>query len=101
MSKLNAKKRNKLPARDFALPKKREYPIEDKGHARDALSRVSGNGSSSEKKEVKTAVHRKFPSIKQKSDDHKVDGHSAIGHHDGARGTERKHPHKFWGKAKR
>jgi hypothetical protein len=41
MAKLNTDARNKLPARDFAEPKKRAYPIEDEAHARNAKARAS------------------------------------------------------------
>jgi hypothetical protein len=41
MVKLNSDDRNKLPAREFAEPKKRAYPIEDKAHARTAKARAS------------------------------------------------------------
>ena len=41
MAELNADKRNKLPAKDFAEPGKRAYPIEDKAHARNAKARAS------------------------------------------------------------
>ena len=41
MAKLTADARNKLPAKDFAEPEKRAYPIEDKAHARDAKARAS------------------------------------------------------------
>lgn len=63
MSKLTSKERNSLPSSDFAIPSKREYPIEDKSHARNALSRVSANGTPSEKKEVRAAVHSKYADI--------------------------------------
>lgn len=59
---LDAKRRNALPGKSFALPGRR-YPINDPNHARNALSRVSQHGSPEEKKEVRAAVHRKFPSI--------------------------------------
>lgn len=59
---LNAKSRNALPGKDFAVPG-RKYPINDANHARNALSRVSQNGSSTEKAEVRSAVHRKYPGI--------------------------------------
>ena len=62
--KLTAKARNKLPGSTFAGPD-RSYPINDMSHARNALSRVSGNGSSELKAKVRAAVHRKFPDIKQ------------------------------------
>jgi len=41
MAKLDADKRNALPAKDFAEPKQRAYPIEDKAHARNAKARAS------------------------------------------------------------
>jgi hypothetical protein len=41
MAELKAKARNKLPAKDFAEPGKRAFPIEDKPHARNAKARAS------------------------------------------------------------
>ena len=41
MAELKSKTRDKLPAKDFAEPKKRAYPIEDKPHARNAKARAS------------------------------------------------------------
>jgi hypothetical protein len=41
MAKLDTDKRNALPAEDFAEPKQRAYPIEDKAHARNAKARAS------------------------------------------------------------
>ncbi len=66
MAKLTTKTRNAIPTKSFALPGRR-YPIEDKSHARNALSRVSGNGSPAEKAKVRAAVHRKYPDIGKKS----------------------------------
>ena len=62
MSRLTAKRRKKLPAKDFAVSGRR-YPIEDKAHARNALARVSQHGSPTEKSEVQRKVHSRFPSI--------------------------------------
>lgn len=62
MAKLTTKTRNAIPTKSFALPGRR-YPIEDKSHARNALSRVSGNGTPAEKAKVRAAVHRKYPGI--------------------------------------
>lgn len=62
MAKLTASARNAIPGRDFALAGRR-YPIEDPGHARNALARVSQHGSAEEKARVRAAVHRKYPSI--------------------------------------
>lgn len=63
MAKLFAAKRNALPSSDFALQKERAYPINDKSHARNALSRVSQFGTPSEKDEVDAKVRSKFPGI--------------------------------------
>jgi hypothetical protein len=41
MAKLETATRNKLPAKDFAEPEKRAYPVEDKAHARNAKARAS------------------------------------------------------------
>ena len=63
MTKLTAATRNKIPSGDFALPGPR-YPIEDEGHARNALSRVSQDGTSAEKLAVRGKVLKRFPGIK-------------------------------------
>ena len=41
MAKLKTGTRKKLPAKAFAEPDKRAYPIEDKPHARNAKARAS------------------------------------------------------------
>ncbi|HEY4989872.1 MAG TPA: hypothetical protein VII09_08695 [Opitutaceae bacterium] len=64
MSKLTAEKRKKIPAGEFALPGRR-YPIEDKAHARNALSRVSQDGTPSEKSAVRRKVGAKYPDLKR------------------------------------
>lgn len=66
MAKLTYKARKKLPKKSFVFPGKRAYPIEDKAHARNALSRVSQFGSPSEKAAVKAKVHAKYPAIGKK-----------------------------------
>lgn len=63
MARLTTKERKALPKGDFALPGKKEYPIPDASHARNALSRVSEFGSPEEKRKVRAAVHRKYPGI--------------------------------------
>ncbi|NEG55435.1 hypothetical protein [Bifidobacterium platyrrhinorum] len=63
MAKLTAKKRNRMKSSSFALPGKRAYPIQDKAHAVSALSRVAQHGTPAEKKKVRAAVHKKYPSI--------------------------------------
>lgn len=64
MAKLTAKARDALPAKDFAgSAKKESYPIPDASHARNALSRVSQNGTDALKAQVRAKVHAKFPGI--------------------------------------
>lgn len=64
MSKLTYKQRKNLPKRSFIFKKERKYPIEDAAHARNALARVSQNGTPAEKARVRAAVHNKYPGIK-------------------------------------
>lgn len=63
MAKLTSKTRNSLSTKEFAVPSKRAYPINDMSHARNALSRVSQFGTSELKAKVRAAVHKKFPGI--------------------------------------
>lgn len=65
MAKLTEAERNALPKSSFAIPSKRAYPIHDKNHARDALSRVAANGTEAEKAMVRAAVARRYPEIDQ------------------------------------
>ena len=69
-AKLKAKTRNALPEGDFALPG-RKYPINDINHARNALARVSENGTPEEKAKVRAAVHKRYPEIESAT---KADG---------------------------
>jgi hypothetical protein len=62
MAKLTTAGRNKIAGKNFAGPG-RSYPVEDKNHARAALSMVSKYGSPSVKSEVRAKVHAKYPSI--------------------------------------
>lgn len=62
MATLTTAARKALPTQDFAGPD-RSYPIADASHARDALSRVSANGSPALKAAVRAKVAKKFPSI--------------------------------------
>ena len=41
MAELKSRARSKLPAKDFAEPEKRAYPIEDKAHAANAKARAT------------------------------------------------------------
>jgi hypothetical protein len=74
MSKLNAKRRNALPAKSFAGPD-RSYPIPDASHARNALARVSQHGTAALKAKVRAKVHAKFPGIKQHDEGHRPKMH--------------------------
>lgn len=66
MAKLTYEERKEMPKSEFVEPKKRKYPIPDLSHARNALARVSQNGSSNEKAMVRAEVKRRFPTIKSK-----------------------------------
>ena len=67
MAKLGAKKRSKLPKKSFAIPSQRKYPIHDKAHARNALSRVAKHGTKAQQKKVRAAVTKRYPSLKKTS----------------------------------
>ena len=41
MPKLDTEGRKRLSSKDFAEPRKRAYPVEDKAHARNAKARAS------------------------------------------------------------
>jgi hypothetical protein len=60
MAKLSTADRKALPASDFVFPDTRAYPINDEGHARDALARSSGKP---EEAKVRAAVKRRYPGM--------------------------------------
>ena len=60
MPKLTPSTRKKIPDGEFALPGRR-YPIEDEAHARNALARVSQDGTPAEQEIVRRKVHQTFP----------------------------------------
>lgn len=62
MAKLTAAQRRKIPSKDFALPGGR-YPINDKNHAKAALSRAAHNASPEQEAEIRRKVHQKYPSM--------------------------------------
>lgn len=66
MAKLTPKGRKELPKKDFAIPKTKSYPVENKSHAKDALSRVSEFGSPAQKAEVREKVAKKYPGMEKK-----------------------------------
>jgi hypothetical protein len=57
--------RQKLKKSSFALPEEEKYPIPDIDHARNALARVAQHGTPAEKKKVRAAVEKKYPSLKK------------------------------------
>lgn len=57
--------RKKLNKSSFAVPEQEKYPIPDIEHARNALARVAQHGSESERKQVRAAVEKKYPSLKK------------------------------------
>jgi hypothetical protein len=63
MAKLSSAARKALPAKAFAEPDKRKYPIENQAHARNALSRVAQSGAPAEMTKVNSAVKKKYPAI--------------------------------------
>lgn len=65
MAKLKASARKRMKATSFALPGQKKYPIPDKTHARMALAMVAAHGTATEKRKVRAAVKKKFPSIQQ------------------------------------
>lgn len=65
VAKLTAKQRKKIPSKDFGLPGKRKYPVQDKAHARAALSRASaaakrGRLSPKDKAEIVRKAHARL-----------------------------------------
>lgn len=62
-AELSAGERDKLSDSDFAIPEQRAYPIHDESHARNALARVSQHGSDDEKRRVRAAVKKRYPSL--------------------------------------
>jgi hypothetical protein len=63
--KMTAAKRKRLASKTFAIPGKRKYPIDTKGRAINALSRVSQRGTPAEKRQVRANVGKKYPSLKR------------------------------------
>jgi len=66
MAKLTSKQRNKLRKSQFALPSQRKYPINDKAHAKNALARAAQHATPSQERRIKTAVYKKYPSLKNR-----------------------------------
>lgn len=80
MAKLTTKERKNLPAKDFALGKGHE-PIENKSHAKAALTIGMRDKTSAQKKRIRAAVHKKYPSLEKTMGN--VEHHNAVGSHKG------------------
>jgi hypothetical protein len=65
MSKLTSDERDALPAKAFAVPSKRAYPVQNASHARAALSRVAQHGDAALRKLVRDKVANRYPGIKE------------------------------------
>ena len=65
MARLKASTRKRMKASSFALPGQKKYPSPDKTHARMALAMVAAHGTTAEKRKVRAAVKKKFPTINQ------------------------------------
>ncbi len=66
MARLTAEERGDLRSSSFVFPKSRSYPINDRSHARAALSMVAAHGTPSEQARVRAAVKKKYPGIQQR-----------------------------------
>ena len=75
MARLTYRQRKRMKKKSFAIPSRKTkrnpagrggYPIPDIEHARNALARVSQFGTPAEKKRVRAAVYKKYPSLKKR-----------------------------------
>lgn len=71
MARLTTKQRKRLPDRDFAIPERRAYPIQDIAHARNALARVSAYGTPEEKRRVHDAVRKRYPGLWKRHEEYR------------------------------
>lgn len=63
MGKLSAGQRHALPAKAFAGPD-RSYPVNNRAHAQNALSRVSQHGKTAAlKAQVRAKIRAKYPDL--------------------------------------
>lgn len=81
MAKLSSQGRKQVKRSNYAVPKgsgsdpnRDQYPIHDKRHAQNALSRVSQHGTPSEKSQVRRAVADKYPNVGQQGGGSKSSG---------------------------
>jgi hypothetical protein len=75
---LNAAQRKALSTKVFGLPEKRAYPMEDKTHARAAMSRASANATPAEQKRIRAKAHRMYPGMASGMDASKMHSLSSM-----------------------
>jgi hypothetical protein len=63
MAKLSSSARKALPSSDFAIPSEREDPIQNKSHAKAALTMGMRDAGSSKKAEIRAAVRKRYPGM--------------------------------------
>lgn len=60
---LTTEAREKIKPKNFAMPKSKSYPIQDKAHARNALARAAQSKTKGSYKAIAAKVHAKYPDI--------------------------------------
>ena len=64
MARLTTQERKNLPNSDFALPDKREFPIQNEEHGRKAIQLLPNSDTTpAEKAKIRSAVKQKFRDI--------------------------------------
>jgi hypothetical protein len=64
MARLTTTQRRRLPARDFAIPERRAYPIPDEEHARWALDDAQGADATT-RALVRRRVFARYPWLRK------------------------------------
>lgn len=82
MAKLTTKGRRALPSADFANPKERKFPIQDKSHIKAAES-YERFATPAEKQKIDAAANKAFPKRGQRTETNKrTRGDGDISHDD-------------------
>jgi len=63
MARLSAARRKKIPTSKFAIKRSRKYPIDTRRRAAKALGFVGMHGTAAQKRQVQSAVARKYPGM--------------------------------------
>lgn len=63
MATLSSAARNALPSSDFVFPKSRKDPIQNKSHAKAALTMGMRDQSASGKAEIRAKVRKRYPGM--------------------------------------